>query len=213
MNWGELKEAVLTYLEAGSADFITNLEDGLFCRLAEEDIYREIQLPMVRKTAWTNLIQGNRFLAIPSDWLATYSLNVLIANEYQFLLEKEPDFLKEAFPTGQEGIPRYYSIFDDTSLIVAPPPSGNYQVEMNYYCKPTSLSAGDDDGENWLSQNGENALLFGMLYHGYVFEKGDQDVITAYKEQFAKAIANLKTIAEGRNRKDTYRTPDGRIQT
>ncbi len=212
MNWSELKEAVQSYLEAGSAPFIANFP--LMCRLAEEDIYREVQMPMVRKTAWTTMQIGSRYLAIPTDWLSCYSLNVVIDNEYNYLLEKEPDFLKEAFPTGQQGIPRFYSIFDQDSLLVAPPPSGAFTVEMNYFCKPTSLSANDDPtATNWLSLNGENALLFGMLYHGYLFEKGDQDVIAGYKEQFAKAIANLKTIAEGRNRKDTYRTPDARIQT
>jgi hypothetical protein len=51
------------------------------------------------------------------------------------------------------------------------------------------------------------------IYHGYIYEKGDQDVIAAYSKQFETAIADLKLIAEGRQRKDTYRAPDQRMPT
>ena len=80
--------------------------------------------------------------------------------------------------------------------------------------EPPSIGLNDvATNTNWLSTYGENALLFGILYHGYINEKGDQDVITAYKGQFDKAVADLKTIAEGRQQKDTYRTSDMRVPT
>lgn len=213
MKWGELKTAASEYLEAGSAKYTKNLP--LFARLAEEDIYREVQLPVTRHTAWTTTIPQDRFLSLPTDWLSPYSIAITINGEYRHLESKEPSYLREAFPDPTEyGIPRYYGVFDEKTFVLAPTPITNFPIEMDYFQKIVSISKDDNnDNETWLSINGENAILFGIIYHGYVFEKGDQDVITSYKEQFAKAVGNLKTIAEGRQKKDTRRMPDQRIQT
>jgi hypothetical protein len=82
---------------------------------------------------------------------------------------------------------------------------------MNYYYEPPSITTGPDNGSTWISNEGENALLFGTILQGYIYLKGDQDVIKMYQDKFAQAINDLKTIAEGRNRKDTYRRPDMRV--
>jgi hypothetical protein len=212
MNWGELKTAATAYLEAGSTQYTVNMP--LYARLAEEDIYRQVQLPVSRATAYTQMIAGDRFLTQPIDCLSVYSLNVTIDGEIRMLLPKDPAFLREAYPMDEQGEPRFYAIHDNDSFALAPIPDDFYRVEANYFIKLPSISAGDiATNTTWLSQNGENALLFGLIYHGYIFEKGDQDVIQLYKGQFDKGIADLKLIVEGRQKKDTYRTPDQRIPT
>ena len=103
---------------------------------------------------------------------------------------------------------------DETDMLLAPTPDQNYGVQVHYFRKPVSISLGNNDlNSNWLSENAENALIFGTIYHGYIYEKGDQDVIAAYKTQFETAIADLKLITEGRQKKDTYRNPDQRLPT
>ena len=213
LNWGELKAAASEYLEAGSDKYTKNLP--LFARLAEEDIYREVQLPVTRQTVWTTTIPQDHFLSLPPDWLSPYSVRLLVNGEYRHLDHKEPSYLREAYPDPEAyGIPRYYALFDEATFLLAPPPISNFPIEMDYFQKIISISKDDDNAnKTWLSENAENAMLFGIIYHGYVFEKGDQDVITSYKEQFAKAVGNLKTIAEGRQKKDTNRMPDQRMPT
>ncbi len=212
MNWGQIKTVVRRYLENEEASFLANLP--LYARLAEEDIYRKVQLAATKETATATLTPEDRFLSLPTDAVSIYSLAVTTP-VYTYLLAKDEAFLREAFPDPTVmGVPRFYAYHNETDLMLAPTPGDYYDIEMHYFKKLPSISLNDDDNNtNWLSEHGENALIFGIVMHGYIYEKGDQDVIQAYAKQFETALMDLKTIAEGRQKKDTYRTPDQRMPT
>lgn len=212
MNWGEIKAAVRRYLENEEPTFLGNL--SLFGRLAEEEIYRKVQFQVNKETATATLTPLDRFLTVPTDAISIYSLAVTTPI-YSYLLPKDEAFLNEAYPNPTvTGMPRFYAYRNETDLLLAPTPGDFYDVEMHYFKKPVSISYLDlDTNTNWLSENGENALIFGVILQGYIYEKGDQDVIGAYTKQFETALSDLKTITEGRRKKDSYRTPDQRIPT
>ena len=65
-----------------------------------------------------------------------------------------------------------YALYDDDTFIVAPTPSLNLTVELHYFYKPASITAGAESGTTWLSVNATNALLYGCLIEGYVYMKG-----------------------------------------
>lgn len=211
MTFGELKQFVQDYLEVDETTFTTNLPQ--FVRATEEVICRSVQLPEFRKTdASLTFTTGVNTLSLPSDFLSSFSFTVVDGTTHYSLLNKEVGFMREVFPTTTTtGRPRFYAMYDDATFIVGPTPDDTYATELHYYYLPTSLADGADGGETWLSTHAENAMMFGTIYHGYVFLKGDQDVVQSYREQFELALGNLKTIGEGRNRKDTYRTPDTRM--
>jgi hypothetical protein len=216
MNWGQIKAAVGQYLENAEPSFLANLP--LFARLAEEDIYRKVQLPMNRQTSTANLSLGDPLLFLPTDALSVYMLSLLISTNPSLpgqvfpLLSKDEGFLLEVYPPYVRGQPRFYAVRNDKNLLVAPTPNAYYTVQMQYFKKPASISLNDVAANtNWLSLNAENALLFGIIMHGYIYEKGDQDIIQYYAKQFETALTDLKLIVEGRQRKDSYRTPDERM--
>jgi hypothetical protein len=210
MNWGEIKTVVRQYLENEEVTFQANLP--LYARLAEEDIYRKVQLPVSRETATTNFNATDPLLSLPTDSMSVYSLAVTTP-EFTYLSMKDEAFLREAYPDPtQVGVPRFFAVRDEANLLVAPTPGSNYSVQMHYFKKPVSIGLNDNAlNENWLSKNAENALIFGIIMHGYIYEKGDQDVIASYKAQFETALGDLKQIVEGRQKKDTYRNPDQRL--
>lgn len=209
MNKGELYSLVQTYLEATEASFVATLDT--FVKLAEEDICRQVQLPELRQNSVSQFNAGSPYLEAPDDYISSYSMSVIVSGVYSLLTSKEVDWMREVYPDPSTlGVPRWFAQFDDDSFIVAPTPASAYDVELHYFYKPPSLSSMTDPDTTWLSRNAENALLFGTVYHGYIFLKGDQDVIASYKAQFDKAIMDLKTIAEGRIRKDSYRNIDKR---
>lgn len=211
MNKAEVYALASSYLEATETTFVDSLDT--FVKLTEEDIYRQVQLPELRQNSTANVISGSPYIEVPNDYLSSYSMAVIDGTgAYHFLTSKEVNFMREVYPDPNAlGLPRFFAQFDGDTFIVAPTPDDNYEVELHYYFRPPSLSTLGDTDTTWLSVNAENALLFGVIMHGYIYLKGDQDVMQAYKAEYEKAIMNLKTIAEGRIRKDSYRNIDKRV--
>jgi hypothetical protein len=117
------------------------------------------------------------------------------------------------------GLPLYYADFDKelstgsdngSTLIVAPVPDADYNVELHYLYKPVSLTS--QTTGTWLSENARNALLYGSLVEAYTFMKGEQDLMALYEGRFNQEVARLKNLAEARGRRDEYRYDSLRTQ-
>jgi hypothetical protein len=61
-------------------------------------------------------------------------------------------------------------------------------------------------GTSWLGDNFSSVLLYGSLLEAYTFMKGEADVLAQYQKRYDEALAQLKELAEGKNRQDMYRT-------
>lgn len=210
MNYTDLKALVQQYLECSETTFNTNIDT--FIQLAEEDIYRSVQLPDLVQTATSNCITNSPYIPLPQDFLSQYYLAVIVNGSYQMLLSKDHTFIREVYPDQTAtGVPRFFAVFNENALIVGPTPDQDYPVELNYFYFPPSLTVGDGSQTTWVSENAEQAMLFGTILQGYIYLKGDQDVIKMYSDRYQNALAQLKTIAEGRDRKDSYRKSDRRL--
>ena len=106
---------------------------------------------------------------------------------------------------GATATPKYYSIFDVDNFILGPTPNLTYDVELHYYYRPASLTAGAGSGTTWLSENAPNALLYGSLVEAYTYMKGEQDMLQLYEQRFAQEVQRLKDLAEARENSDAYR--------
>ena len=102
-------------------------------------------------------------------------------------------------------MPQYYSVYDVDNFIVSPTPDSNYTVELHYYYRPASITAGSGSGTSWLSENAPNALLYGSLVEAYTYMKGEQDMMQLYEQRFLQEIQRLKDLAEARENSDAYR--------
>jgi len=147
-------------------------------------------------------------LASPSDFLAPFSLSFTKASgDAEFLEFKDVDFVQTFNPNGSaEGLPRYYAIFDINNFLIGPTPDTGYAVELHYYYRPASLTAGSDSGTTWLSENAPTAMLYGALLEAYVYMKGEQDVMALYQQLFAQGLQGLKQFGESKEVTDQYRT-------
>lgn len=213
MNYAALKTLVAQYLECTEATFAANI--GQFVKLCEEDVYRQIQLPDLIVTSLSNVVAGNQYVPLPNDFLSPYYLAVqLPSGEWQMMLSKDHSFIRECYPVvSLTGVPRFFAVFDEDAMIIGPTPDLNYPIELNYFNFPPSLADAGDNGTTWLSVNAENCLIFGTILQGYIYLKGDQDIIKQYTDQYTSALSQLKVIAEGRDRKDSYRKSDRRLPT
>tara|TARA_R110002020_G_scaffold368897_3_gene580687 strand:- start:152 stop:787 length:636 start_codon:yes stop_codon:yes gene_type:complete len=208
MTYAELVQAIKDYTDNAETTFVSQIDQ--FIANAEERILFDVQLPVFRKNQQGSLTASNKYLALPSDFLAPFSLSVITGGNYYFLLNKDVNYLQEAYPDEAEtGRPKFYAIFDDTNLLVAPTPDGTYTMEFHYLYGPAGLSS--TDTTTWLSLNATNALLYAALIEAYVFMKGDGELMTYYQTRYQECLPRIKNLGEGRDRKDVYRSGQLRI--
>ena len=207
VTYAELKTAVEDTVENtfSSTDFAT------MTRLAEQKIYQTVQLPILRKTTSYPLTQGDSSLDLPSDFLAMYSIAlVLTTGQYEFLLNKDVNFIRESYPIPAQGQPKYYALNGTSSVSpllqrirLAPAPTFGLSVELNYFYQPESIVTATT---TWLGQNFESVLINAVLVEAARFMKAEQDVVGLYTSQFNDSILLLKNLGDGKNRMDAYRS-------
>ena len=204
MNLATLKTLIQNYTENAETTFVSELDNMI--KQAEERILRMVTLPDFRKNQTGSLTSGSRFLSTPSDFLSSYSLAVTDGSSVKsYLLFKDVNFMDEAFPASQTGLPQYYGLFDRDTFVLGPTPNGNFAVEVHYRHKPESITAASS-GTSWLGDNAENALLYGCLSEAYTFMKGEQDMQAQYEQRFQESIARLSNLGTGLDRQDSYRS-------
>lgn len=216
MNYSQLVQAITDYTENTETTFVSNIP--LFVRQAEERIYRTVMIPELRKNVTASMNASNRFLARPPDFLAPFSIAVIDADgDYTFLIDKDVNFIREAFPSiATTGLPKYYAEFDGDiesnnspgHFILGPTPDANYSVQLHYYFDPPSIV---ESSTSWLGTNAEEVLLYGSLINAYIFMKGEADVMAAYQQSYDNALGRLIMLGEGRLKRDSYRDGEPRV--
>ena len=205
MNYTQLVNQIQSYTE----NQFQTADINTFIQQAEQRIYNSVQLPALRKNVTGGMTSGNKYLAMPSDWLATFSLAVINANnEYLYLLNKDVNFIRQSFPDTDSdfyGQPQYYAVFDQNTFILGPTPDANYNVELHYFYYPESITT-VVGGQTWLGDNFSSTLLYGSLLEAYSYMKGEQDVINQYQKRYDEAMILLKQLSDGKDRQDAYRS-------
>jgi hypothetical protein len=225
MTYTELVAAITEYTENYEQTFVDNIP--VFLRQTETRVYNTVQVPALRANKTGILSANNKYLSAPGDFLAVYSLAVIenygTANEvYHYLLNKDVNYIREAYPTPADtGLPLYYAIFgpsvssnvatDELTFILGPTPNSGYTVELHYYYYPESITTAAD-GRTWLGDNYDPVLLYGSLREAYLYMKGEQDLIANVEAKYNEALGQLKRLGDGMERQDAYRSGQTRVR-
>jgi hypothetical protein len=216
MTYAELCTAIQDYVE----NTFSTTQLNLFIEQAEQRIYNSIQLPDLRKNVTGVISINNKYLQCPGDFLSAYSIAVIDADDnYTYLLNKDVNFIREAYPNpNSTGTPKYYAIFgpqsnniDELTFILGPTPDQDYGTELHYFYYPPSITSEESGGITWLGDNFDSALLYGSILEAYVFLKGDDSIMTQYRQRYEEAMNLLNTLATGKDRGDAYRNGQARI--
>lgn len=202
-TYAALKTAIQDYCDSNESTFVTHLPD--FIKSAEERIFKSVQLNIFKKNASGNFTSGNKYLSVPSDFLAPLSVAYTNGDGLQVsLLQKQKDYIQEFINPSTTGAPRYYAQFDYDSLIIGPTPDSSYTVEMSYYYRPSSLTTQGESGTTWLSENAPNAMLFGSIVEAMGYLKAEADLLQLYQARFGEALAGLKMLGEAKETSDLF---------
>lgn len=149
MSYSVLYNTIQSYAENREQLFVSNIP--IFIQEAESRIYNSVNLPSLRKNVTGVISANNPYVSLPEDWLANYSLAVIDSSgRYNYLLNKDVNFLREAYPNpNATGEPAYYALFgsqlgnfNEMTYIVAPTPDKDYEVEMHYFYYPPTIVQG-----------------------------------------------------------------------
>jgi len=216
-TYAELKTAIQDFTENTESSFVSNIP--LFIRIAEERILKIVQLDLFKKNATASFTANNEYLALPSDFLAPFSLSYTYNGSTRFMEFKDVSFVQEysqyhaqaSSVSAREysGLPEYYAVFDIANMIISPVSDIAYPVELNYFYRPASLTVGAESAKTWLSENAELTLLYGALIEAYIFMKGEADVMSMYEKRYQESLIGLKLLGEAKETTQNYRV--GRV--
>ena len=211
MTYAELVAQIESYTE----NSYSTVDVNTFITQAENRIFNSVNLPDLRANDTGTISAANKYLNVPVDWLATYSLAVIdnATNEYTYLLNKDVNFIRESFPdtdVAHYGKPQYYAVFNDDTFILGPTPDINYGTELHYFYYPESITTAAS-GQSWLGDNYSTALLYGSLLEANTYLMTDAEKMGMLDKRYNDAMVELLDLGNGKNTRDAYRSGQSRI--
>jgi len=201
-TYADLKTDIQTWMQNTGTDFTNQLDT--FINNTEQRLLREIDPEAFVFNKYTSLTSGSRFLNNPSDLLVIKNLLIQNGDDRIFLEMKTDEFVYEYWPDAtQTGLPKYFANYDDDSTLLAPTPNSNYTVEMQYVARIETLSS--TNTTNWLTENADDALLYGCLSEASIFTKNMEDY-ALYNKRYQEIVAGLNNQSRRRRRTD-YKFP------
>ena len=219
MNYTELVTSIQDYTENSFSYSTDPTPINTFIEQAEQRIYNSVQFPSIRKNVTGTTTTGNKYLSCPEDFLAVYSMTVETDDGQEFLLNKDVNFIRQAYPKATDtATPKYYALFgpsvsgttisNELSFILGPTPDAGYTVELHYYYYPESIVTATT---TWLGDNFDSVLLYGSLVEAYTYMKGEADIMSFYNTKYQEALGLAKRLGDGMERSDAYRSGQARV--
>ena len=214
MTYAELLQKIRDYTEVDSNVLTDNILNGIIENV-EFKILRDVDSDNNRRYDTANLVTSDRFINRPAGLLVVRSAQIVDSNgssepeNREFLQFRDTSFMSEFNPTGATGVPKYYSMWDEEKIVVAPTPDATYEIQLNYILKDPGLSA--TNTTTYLSLNFPDGLLYACLAEAYGFLKGPVDMLQLYDKKYGEAAQRFSIEQMGRRRRDEYQAGVPRI--
>ena len=214
MTYDELVQKIRDYTEVDANVLTSTIVNG-FIENAEFRILRDVDSDNNRRYVTAQLVSGTRFIDTPENLLIIRSAQIVdsdgtgAANNRDFLQYRDTSFMSEFNPAESTGVPKYYSNWDQNTIVVAPTPNATYTIQVNYILKPTGLSS--TNANTYLSQQFPNGLLYACLVEAFSFLKGPNDLLQLYEGKYKQAVEGFSVEQMGRRRRDEYQSGVPRV--
>jgi hypothetical protein len=213
MTYTELVQKIRDYTEVGSEVLTSTIVNG-FIRDAEFRIFRETDADYSREYATSSFTANNKYLALPNssgssgtntDRRALIVRSVVATNSSSIQVALEPrddTFINEYNSSGRTGFPKYYAMFRESAIEVAPTPDTAYGVTLDYVYTPDGLSA--TNTTTYVSVNAPELLLYACLIEAFAYLKGPMDMYKLYQDKYNTALQGFALEQTGRRRRDEF---------
>jgi len=211
MTYAELVQKIRDYTEVDSNVLTSTIVDG-FIENAEFRILRDVDSDNNRRYATASLVASQRFIDTPDNLLVVRSAQIVnggSGSTRNFLEYRDTSYMSEYNSTGATGEPKYYSMWDQDTIVLAPTPDSAYEIQLNYILKDQGLSS--TNTTTYLSQNFPNGLLYACLVEAFSFLKGPNDLLQLYEGKYKQVVEGFSIEQMGRRRRDEYQSGVPRV--
>ena len=211
MTYDELVQKIRDYTEVDSNVLTSTIVNG-FIENAELRIFRDVDSDNNRRYATANLVVNQRFIDLPDNALVIRSAQIVdggSGSTRNFLEYRDTSFMSEFNSTGVTGEPKYYGMWDNNTIVLAPTPNSTYQIQLNYILKDPGLSS--TNTETYLSKYFPNGLLYACLVEAFSFLKGPNDLLQLYEGKYKQVVEGFSIEQMGRRRLDEYQSGVPRV--
>ena len=216
MTYLELVQKIRDYTEVDSNVFTSTIVNG-FILDAEFRILREVDSDNNRAYATATIIASQAYVSTPivtDQTLIIREAQIIPGGAYtgpNAVVEyRDTGFINEYNSTNATGLPKYFSYWNENTIIVAPIPNLTYTMQINYILKPAGLSASNTT--TYLSNQFPTGLLYACLVEAYGFLKGPADMIQFYEQKYQSVLQGFSIEQMGRRRRDEYQEGSPQIQ-
>lgn len=203
MTYAQLVSLIESFLENSEAGFVANIP--YIVQQAESRIGNAVRVINQRKGATGTVSTAT--ITAPSDFVEPLFLMV----NSVMLKQREYSFLRTVYGSTTGSTESYALDYTapSTTIKIAPVPTTTVNYELSYIGIPESIVTA---GTTWVSNNFPEVLLYGSLLEGYIYNKGEQDMLAIFQARFDTALETLRRSAEGLALKDEYRDPPERVE-
>jgi len=216
MTYAELVQKIRDYTEVDANVFTSTIVNG-FILDAEFRILREVDSDNNRKYATASVIAAQPYVSTPlltDQTLIIREAKIIPSGAYtgpNAVVEyRDTGFINEYNASNAQGLPKYFSYWDEDTIVVAPIPDLTYTMQINYILKPTGLSASNTT--SYLSNQFPTGLLYACLVEAYGFLKGPADMIQFYEQKYQSVLQGFSIEQMGRRRRDEFQEGSPQIQ-
>ena len=208
-TYTELVDQIRDYTETTS-DVLTTTVVNDFIEHAEKRIFRDVDLDIFRSYQFATLTQGNPFVSLPGantgDLAFVRSAQIYTTGGNpvrEYLEQKDITFMNQYWPNrDSESKPKYYAMWDQDTIYLAPTPNSAYNIELALNKQETGLSS--SNATSWVSTNAPKVLLYAALCEAFRFLKGPDNMLQYYEQGYQQAVQGLQIEQNGRRRRDEY---------
>ena len=191
---------VRNYTEVSSSVLSDTLLDQ-FIRNTELDIAGKVDYDDLRKFSNSSFTASNRAVSLPGDLKYLRAVKITIGGSEIFLEKRDQTFIAEFNPTDATGTPKYYAMYNDKNIIVAPTPASATPIQIQYIKNAPHF---DSTTSTMLSDQYENLLLYGVLVECFSYLKGPLDMYNLYKTRYDKTLEAFALEQMGSRRRGQY---------
>lgn len=210
-DYATLVSALQEVMEDDGAEFAAYIPTAI--DLAEERLFRELDLYDLEQTATGNLTPDSNTLSKPSGYRVGHNFVITVSGNKRTLKKRKKDYLEDYWPDSADtDVPKYYADNTQTQFILAPTPDQDYVYSIRYTSQPTKLSVSATT--NYFTTHCKDLLYHAAAIEMLKFMKAGSQ-IPVVEEIYTKARDswNIQAMRQRRDGSENPMNPDNAVNS